>query len=267
MTTSETPQHTYSSSKQPTIGVLLVHGFNGTRQDLTDLEVILQDHGMVTHNMLLPGHGTHVRDLMSLGWQDWAQAVREELQALKERCDVVFLVGHSLGGSLALHIAAYEEVTGIVTMCAPIRMYPLTKFFVGIAKYVTPLLPSIPGNVRDREVRRSYTRDIYRWIPMRPIESMLEYLPKLRTELSRVTVPALIMASIYDPVVPVRDGREIYQLIGSREKHLVIFHHSYHLIMKDHDRKEVINKTLAFILHHASKTKPHRKNSSVDQTA
>jgi len=256
MTTSETSQHTHSSSKQPVIGVLLVHGFNGTKQDLADLETILQDHGMVTHNMILPGHGTHVRDLMSLGWEDWAQAVREELQALKERCDVVFLVGHSLGGSLSLHMAAHEEVAGIVTMCAPTRMYPLTKFFVSIAKYITPLLPTIPGNVRDKEVRRSYTRDIYKWTPMRPVGSMVEYLPKLRAELSQITAPALIMASIYDPVVPVRDGREIYQLIGSREKHLVIFHRSYHLIMKDRDRAEVIDKTLAFILRHASKAEP-----------
>ncbi len=71
MTTSETSQHTHSYSKQPVIGVLLVHGFNGTRQDLTDLETMLQDHGMVTHNMILPGHGTHRCRYMSRYMKKW----------------------------------------------------------------------------------------------------------------------------------------------------------------------------------------------------
>jgi carboxylesterase len=267
MTTSQTPQNPSASSEKPVIGVLLIHGFNGTRLDLTDLEEALQDRGMITHNMLLPGHGTHVRDLAPLGWSDWSQAVRSEVQKLNESCDVVFLVGHSLGGSLALHAATHEEVAGVVTMCAPIRMHPLTKVFVNIAKYVTPLLPTIPGNLRDSEMRRQYKRDIYRWTPMRPIGSMLEYLPQLRAELPRMTVPALIMISIYDPVVPARDGHEIYRLIGSYDKHLVAFHRSYHLIMKDRDRGEVIDKTIAFILRHASKAKPHQKVSSAEQTA
>jgi len=80
-----------------------------------------------------------------------------------------------------------------------------------------------------------------------------------------ITAPALIMVSIHDHVVPARDGREIYRHIGSNEKHLVTFHRSYHVIMKDYDREEVFAKTSAFILRHASKARPHKRN--VDQTA
>jgi carboxylesterase len=84
---------------------------------------------------------------------------------------------------------------------------------------------------------------------------MLNYLPILRTELPRVTAPALIMVSTHDHVVPARDGREIYHLIGSREKHFVTFYHSYHVIMKDHDREEVFTKIEAFVLRHAFGTR------------
>ena len=122
MTTTHKPKsHT---SNQPLIGVLLVHGFNGSKNDMAGLQAFLQEHGIVTENMVLPGHGRHVRELLPLGWQDWSDAVLEELRALKQRCEVVFLVGHSLGGALALHAAAHEEVAGIVTMCAPIYMQP-----------------------------------------------------------------------------------------------------------------------------------------------
>ena len=72
METSYTSYDTAHSAKQPLIGVLLVHGLNGSRRDFAELEVVLQDRGMLTHNMLLPGHGGNVRDMLSLGWHDWA---------------------------------------------------------------------------------------------------------------------------------------------------------------------------------------------------
>lgn len=265
MTTFQTQQSSSQDEKRPVIGVLLVHGFNGSRNDLAELEAYLQGCGMLTENMLLPGHGMRVRDLMSLGWDDWALAVREEVQRLKQRCDVVFLVGHSMGGSLTLHVAAHEEVAGVVSMCAPLHMHPLLMPVVRAVKYIAPLLPTLPEDLRDREARRSYKRDVYRWTPMRPIESMLKFLPQLRDELPQITAPALIMTSVRDHVVPARDGREIYRRIGSHEKYLVTFHRSYHLIMKDLDREEVFTKTAAFIQRHASKANWHQDVASENQ--
>jgi carboxylesterase len=245
--------------------VLLVHGLNGCQSDMAEIELALKAQGIVTKNMLLPGHGVHVREMVPIGWEDWTQAVAQEVKLLKQRCDVVFLVGHSLGGALSLHVAAHEEVAGIVSMCAPLHMRPWLKPIVGFAKYVMPWFPTLREDVHDREARRQLKRDIYRWTPLSPVYSMLEFLPQLREELPRITAPALIMSSIYDHVVPARDGREIYRRIGSREKYLVTFHRSYHMIMVDHDREEVIARTTAFILSHASKARPHSRD--VDQTA
>lgn len=248
----------------PRIGVLLVHGLNGSQKDFAEMEAQLLERGMLVVNMLLPGHGSKIKDMLNSGWEDWSQAVHEELLALKLRCDAVFLVGHSLGGALSLHAAAHEEVTGIVSICAPLYMHPGLKLAVRAVKYITPLLPMLREDVRDREGRRRYRRDSYRWTAMRPVESLLQFLPHLRAELPNITAPALIMISIHDHVVPARDGRDIYRQIGSREKHLVTFHRSYHVVMKDFDRDEMFEKTLAFIQLHASKARPHNQT---DQTA
>jgi carboxylesterase len=263
MNTSSTPQRQSHSSTgdQPVIGVLLVHGLNGSRHDMAELAAVLRSHGMIAENMLLPGHGTRVRDMLPLGWPEWEQAVRHELKQLKQRCDVVFLIGHSLGGALCLHIAAHEEVAGVIPMCAPLHLHPWTKLAVRLAKRLTPLLPTLREDVCDPEARRRYTRDVYRWTPMAPVESMLQFLPRLRAELPHVKAPALVMISVRDHVVPARDGREIYRLLGSQEKHLVTFYRSYHVIMKDHDREEVFEKTLAFIHRHANQAKPHKKGA------
>jgi carboxylesterase len=214
---------------------------------MEDIAELVVHRGMSAENMLLPGHGTHVRDLLPLGWSDWSRAVRMELRQLKQTCDLVFLIGHSLGGSLCLHTAAYEQVTGIVTMCAPLHMFFWTRPAVRLAKRFTPVLPTVREDICDAVARRNYTRDVYRWTPMAPVESMLDYLPNLRQELPRVTAPALIINATHDHVVPASDGSAIYRALGSQEKELVTLHRSYHVVMKDHDRQEVFARILAFL--------------------
>lgn len=256
------------SLKKPLIGVLLIHGLNGSRHDMKELHELFVSEGMVAENMLLPGHGTRVSDMFSLGWPEWASAVRTELAMLKQRCDVVFLVGHSLGGALSLHVAAHEEVAGVISMCAPLHLRPVTARVVRLIRRLTPVLPTIREDVRDPAARRLYTRDVYRWTPLAPVESMMQFLPQLRAELPHITVPTLVINAIHDHVVPAHDGREIYRLLGSKEKHLVTLHRSFHVVMKDHDREEVFAKTLAFIHLHASKAIPHQKTPLIiDQTA
>jgi carboxylesterase len=237
--------------KTRTIGALLVHGLNGNLHDMEELTNFLASHGIVAVNVLLPGHGTNVRDMLPLGWSEWSDAVYQELQKLKQRCDSVFLIGHSLGGALCLHLAASESIAGIVTMCAPVYMYPWMLPAVRLVKRLTPVLPTLREDVRNSEARQRYKRDVYRLTPMAPVESMLEYLPSLRTELPSITAPALVMTAIHDHVVPARDGQAIYRLLGSQEKYLVKFRNSYHVLMKDHDQEEVFARTLDFIESHA----------------
>lgn len=234
-------------TRQGSTGVLLVHGLNGGRGDMKELAAFLAAHGLLTENMLLPGHGTDVWDMLPIGWPEWARAVRSELQLLKKRCERIFLVGHSLGGALCLHAAVHEEVNGVVAMCPPLSMRSWMLPAVQLAKCFTPLVPTLREDIRDPAARRHYTRDVYRWTPMAPVESMLQYLPHLYNELPIVTAPVLIMNATHDHVVPARDGQAIYQLVGSREKELVTFRRSYHVIMKDCEREQVFIKTLAFV--------------------
>lgn len=251
MTTQATSRDKTQQPDSPIAGVLLIHGLNGSLRDMAGIEEMLRKDRFATHNLLLPGHGTHVRDMLPLGWPEWAAAVRKQFRVMQQSYGRVFLVGHSLGGALALHTAAHEDVAGVVSMCAPLSMYPWMRPLIRAARYLAPVVPTIREDVRDREARDLYTRDVYRWTAMRPVASMLSYLPTLRAELPKVTAPTLIMVSRHDHVIPARDGREIYHLIGSQEKYLVTFHHSYHVIMRDYDRAEVLAKTEAFLLRYA----------------
>ncbi|QBD79140.1 alpha/beta fold hydrolase [Ktedonosporobacter rubrisoli] len=248
------------ANKQPAaIGVLLVHGFNADQHDMEDLAHAFASQGLLTENLLLPGHGTHVREMFSSGWPEWACAVKTALQRLQERCAAVFLIGHSLGGSLCLHVAAQENVAGIVTICAPVRMYPWMQLAVHLAKYLTPLLPTLREDICDPKAHRRYQSRGYRWTPTAPVASMLEFLPQLRAELPTITAPVLIMVAHHDHVVPACDGSEIYRLLGSQDKHLITFYRSFHVIMKDHDREEVYARARDFILSHSATMQVQQK--------
>src|SRR5262249_28073706 len=119
------------------VGALLVHGLNGSLRDMEELTNFLTSYNVMTMNVLLPGHGTPMRDMLPISWSDWSNVVRKQLQKLKQWCKYVFLIGHSLGGALCLHLAASESITGIITMCAPVYMYPWMLPVVRLARSVT----------------------------------------------------------------------------------------------------------------------------------
>ena len=229
-------------------GVLLVHGLHGSLRDMEELTGYLASYNIVTLNVLLSSRGTLVRDRLPIDWLAWSNVVRKELQRLKQWCKYVFLIGHSLGGSLCLHVAVSEPVTGVVTMCAPVYLYPWMFPAAGLVKHFTPAPPLLCEDLPSYEVRRRLAPDGH---PPAPVESTSHYLPSLRTELPFVTVPALIMTAIHDEVVPARDGQAIYRLIGSQEKYLVKFRRSSHMLLKGHDREEVFVRTLDFVQNHA----------------
>jgi carboxylesterase len=231
-------------------GALLVHGLNGSLYDMEELTGFLASYGIVTLNALLPGHGSRARDRRPVDWSECSHAIRRELQKLKQWCEHVFLIGHSSGGALCLYVAASEPVTGIITMCAPIYIYPWMFPAMRLLKHFTPASPDVHEDLRSYEARRRYTHQMRSKSPLAPVETALHHLPSLRTALPSVTAPALIMTAIHDHVVPASDAQAIYRLIGSQEKYLVKFRRSYHLLMKDHDREEVFARTLHFIQSH-----------------
>ncbi|CAM5539358.1 Alpha/beta fold hydrolase OS=Streptomyces alboniger OX=132473 GN=CP975_09335 PE=4 SV=1 [Streptomyces alboniger] len=116
-------------------GVLLCHGFTGSPQSLRPWAAFLAERGLTVSLPLLPGHGTRWEDMQLTGWQDWYAEVDRELRALRERCSQVFVAGLSMGGTLALRLAAKhgETVSGVVVVNPANRMH-------GLAAHALPVV-------------------------------------------------------------------------------------------------------------------------------
>lgn len=100
------------------VGVLVCHGFTGSPQSVRPWAEYLADQGLTVSLPLLPGHGTRWQDLQITTWQDWYAEVDRELRALTERCTSVFVCGLSMGGALALRLAAKhgDAISGVAVV-------------------------------------------------------------------------------------------------------------------------------------------------------
>jgi carboxylesterase len=226
--------------------VLLIHGFNGELVDMAELDAHLRTQGFATRNLLLPGHGTHVRHFARTTWADWSVAVRAAAHDLLTRHSQLVLVGHSMGGALSLHHAARDpRVAGVAVLCPPLRMWPAQVEITAMGRHLFPYLPTWREDVRDPDAHRRYDRHAYRWTPLPAAHSLFSALPSLRGELHHVHCPALVVCARHDHVVPMRDGVEVFRRLGTNDRELLVLERSFHVVMKDLERQAVFERVTA----------------------
>ena len=227
---------------------ILAHGFNGELIDMTELAGHLETLGFSTQNLLLPGHGTSMRDFAEHGWRDWYGAVHTAVVSALDRGEQVVLIGHSMGAAVSLSVAAHEpRVAGIVAMCPPVELHPLAHTTVPRLGRFVRYIPSWREDIRDRRgARARYPRNAYKWTAVATLQSLMEALPALQEDLPSIECPALVICARNDHVVPVRDSLLAYQLIGSDDKELAVLRRSYHAVTKDVERHLVFDRVLRF---------------------
>ncbi|WP_062211642.1 carboxylesterase [Streptomyces sp. NBRC 109706] len=227
------------------VGVLLCHGFTGSPQSLRPWAEHLAAQGFAVSLPLLPGHGTRWQDMRHTGWPDWYAAVHRELLALNDLCARVVVCGLSMGGALALRLAARQpgNVHGLA-LVNPALTFPAVKgAALGVLRH---LLPSTPGLVGD--IARPGVREVgYDRVPSHAAYSLRELFSLVRAELAQVTQPLLLTHSAVDHVVPPSDSALLLSSVSSVDIREVLLTDSFHVATLDHDAERILQETDAFI--------------------
>lgn len=226
------------------LGVLLVHGLTSTPRSMHALGAALARHGLDVEGVQLPGHGTRPEDLIGVSWMDWYTKVLEALRAMRPRYDRVFVCGQSLGGSLALLLAANEPVDGVISLAGVAYMRDWRLFFLPFIERLQPWRHS-PGN----DIARPGVRDLgsYDRMPFTSLRQLLELARLVRENLQKVRAPALVMQSVVDHVVHTGNADYIHDHLGSRSKEIVRLQRSYHVISLDNDFDLVVDRIVRFV--------------------
>ncbi|MFG2832777.1 alpha/beta hydrolase [Streptomyces sp. NPDC048434] len=241
------------------VGVLVCHGFTGSPQSVRPWAEYLAEQGLTVSLPLLPGHGTRWQDLQITTWQDWYAEVDRELRALTERCSTVFVCGLSMGGALALRLAAKhgDAVSGVAVV------NPANK----VHDAAGPLLPVLRHLVR---TTKGLTSDIakpgaeevgYDRVPLHAAYSVRRFFQQVDSELPGVTQPLLVMTSPQDHVVPPVDSERILSRVSSTDVRQTLLERSYHVATLDHDAEQIFRDTFAFI----TRLAPHARADAAQE--
>ena len=105
-----------ATSPRGRVGILLSHGFTGSPASMKPWAEYLAAQGYAVSVPRLPGHGTTWQDMNKTTWADWYGEVERAFEALANQVDTVVVCGLSMGGGLALRLAADhpDRVAGLV---------------------------------------------------------------------------------------------------------------------------------------------------------
>lgn len=108
---------------KPEVAVLLIHGLLDCPYSYREIARHLCDQGMLVRAMLLPGHGTRPEDLLTVTYEAWVEAVRENIASLKPLANKILLVGYSTGAALSVYHALLDaDIAGIVLLSPAIKV-------------------------------------------------------------------------------------------------------------------------------------------------
>ncbi|MFI7386850.1 alpha/beta hydrolase [Streptomyces sp. NPDC049813] len=227
------------------VGVLLCHGFTGSPQSLRPWAAYLAGRGLTVSLPLLPGHGTRWEDLAVTGWQDWYAEVDRALRELTDRCTQVFVAGLSMGGALALRLAAHhgDRVAGLVLVNPGIKVHGLAAHALPVARHVVRTVPGVADDIAKEGAHElGYAR-----VPLHAAHQLRRFFRLVDRDLPQVTQPVTVLHSPQDHVVPPADSARVLSRISSRDVTEILLEQSYHVATLDHDADRIFEESYAFI--------------------
>lgn len=229
-------------------GCVLLHGFTSTPQEMRPLGEFLRDRGFTVRGVLLAGHGTRVEDLHATTWRDWYRSAYEGWRELQGSCQRVFVIGQSLGGALALHLAAHVPLPGVVALSAPLVTDIKLLWLARTLKYVWRYRKKGVSNIHDPEALA--VRVAYRYTPNRSNEQAVLFFRHLYDDLPEVHTPTLLIHSRQDKTVDPASMPRIYERLGAEDKQMMWLENSGHVVTVDYDRGLVYAAIERFITGH-----------------
>lgn len=237
-----------TSSAGAGVGVLLCHGFTGSPSSMQPWADHLAGRGYTTRVPLLPGHGTRWQDMNDTTFDDWLATVTAALAELSDSCDLVFVAGLSMGGTLALRLAAEHsnDVAGVVVVNPSLSTADKRAFLLPYVSKIVSSFPPIGDDIKAPGVSEfAYPR-----LPLRAAASMQELWAETIPLLGRITAPVLAFRSANDHVVPPSS----LQILRAGAIATTVAEHvlpdSYHVAILDNDAPTIFAESLRFIAEH-----------------
>jgi carboxylesterase len=227
------------------VGVLLSHGITGNPTSMVPWGRYLAEQGYAVEVPLLPGHGTTWEDANTTSWDDWYGSITRVFDKLVSDVDTVVVGGLSMGGAVALRLAADrgDQVAGIVVVNPALASRRKDLIALPVLKHVVGGFPAI-GNDIKKAGGNEYP---YPKTPLKALHSFVRQWKPLIADLPRITQPLLIFRSVEDHVVDSSSVPIITSQVSSRDVTERLLEESYHVATLDNDAEVIFEESAAFV--------------------
>ena len=224
------------------IGVAVCHGFTGSTVSMQGRSEYLAEAGFAVNMPLLAGHGTTWQELSKTPWEEWYRDFEAAYLELAGRCDTVFVAGMSMGGALALRVAALHPVAGVAVVNPGLTFSDPKAKYAGLLKYVFRSVPAIGEDMKVHGVSEgAYTRT-----PVAAVHQLSQLFEDTIGLLPSITAPTLVFRSTVDHVVPDSSLEVIKEKLGASELRMVPLENSYHVATMDNDAPLIFSQSADF---------------------
>ena len=211
------------------LGVLLCHSLAGDPSQMKEIGKKLNKQGYSVMCPLYKGHGTDFMAIIKSGVHDWYKSVTDAYDELSKGVRGIYVIGMSIGGSFAVKLAEENDVLGLITLNAPIIGFDVESDVFSFRK----------NNNNEALVLK------YR-------EHRVEYFHFVTdlgqvSNLKKIDCPIFIIQGSLDISRYKTSSQMLLYYVNSEVKQRKDYRKSFHLILQDNDKKEVMKDIIAFI--------------------
>lgn len=242
--------------------VLLLHGAGDTPASLRYLADALHHAGYAVSAPLLPGHGRSIRDFATVTADAWYDAAREAVVRLARDHSWVAVGGLSMGGALAVRLAADPQLSGCIralVLLAPYVTPPAhVRLAAGCSRGWGALVPYVstadPRSIHDATERGRALG--YGVMTPAGLRALVGTAARAYAALPDVTVPTLVVFSRNDNRVAVAAATRAFERLGTVEKRVLWRDVGGHILPVDHGKEEIFAAVIAWLADQVGASRP-----------
>ena len=238
--------------------VVCLHGYSGYPGELALVASALYDARFDVFVPRYPGHGTSGDDFIRTGRNDWIAEAERTVRDVSERYAQVSLVGHSMGGAIAVLLASTYAIKRVVLYAPALLVQGLSLPLVTLmglfhTKKRRPWQPDERYrfyDVRDPDDDAYLGSEYWSWYHPRQLRH-LELLRRAAcTALGKTSADILVITGGEDATVPKEVGNMVLELGGGRNRwiHLDKATHMIPYDIDDQSRDEAMTKSVEWLL-------------------